>query len=359
MTRTAQYSLFAAALSLCLAPACVGDDALDRRQFEPKTGCSEPQCGSNSPSLGDYSLAEVHQAAPSSVKGAQLMNKLSNLANQDGLYLINFFDPSGNPVKYTIRSDGELVIADPTGLVLSGSQVVGSVFQIGHKDPGEPDQFLTILEYHYSVAYWLGPNEYIHSYEMTYNDDLLDPPSSGTPLCPGPYTEPTSSHDAHRDVVFSTGERYNFTTRKIFDHGVDSQGWANIACFRDGPSKSYLLRRRPETPDGEPYYTTVDERQALLHMFAADYCGDGSSFTYQGHPLEYEDTSGFITTQSLTATSEAIWAPNGAVCLDTPRLDTTYTKAAIEAKCEKVFPDCSDVQFNSWQNTHYFRSFTP
>jgi hypothetical protein len=79
-----------------------------------------------------------------------------------------------------------------------------------------------------------------------------------------------------------------------------------------------------------PYYTTIAERQAMLKMFTADYCGAGRSFTVDGQDLHYGDANHWYPgTPSLdhsggvipsgTGSVEALWDDKGAVCLDEPR----------------------------------------
>jgi hypothetical protein len=93
-----------------------------------------------------------------------------------------------------------------------------------------------------------------------------------------------------------------------------------------------------------PYYTTLAQRQAMLKMFAADYCGTGRAFTVDGQPLQYRDSTHWYpgaSTPSLPDSwaargVEALWSERGAVCLDTPR---RVTREEVEAACPGI-PTC-------------------
>src|SRR5262249_14821540 len=154
--------------------------------------------------------------------------------------------------------------------------------------------------------------------------------------------------------------------------------WVNIACVGSLPAKMYLSRRTFASSDGGTYVSVIEnDRQALVHAWAAEYCGAGSSFTHSGHKLRVRDNmpspagpGWFPQTAPLgwsdatppllasekcddppCARYEAVWDVNGAVCLDTPRMavdDPIGTDPDIERKiaatCQRP-PRCSD---QSW-----------
>src|SRR6185295_14525694 len=78
---------------------------------------------------------------------------------------------------------------------------------------------------------------------------------------------------------------------------------------------------------GETIETQVDpfataswkERQAMLKMLVADYCGTGESFTVQGAPLMWKTQT--VPYPGETNVLEARWNEHGAMCIQTPRLD--------------------------------------
>jgi hypothetical protein len=92
----------------------------------------------------------------------------------------------------------------------------------------------------------------------------------------------------------------------------------------------------------------VAQRQAMLKMFAADYCGNGHAFTVDGQPLVYGDASAWYPLTPTTdridpptgyiGTIESLWDEHGALCIDTPRL---VDSATIQAACpDKPLPPC-------------------
>lgn len=74
--------------------------------------------------------------------------------------------------------------------------------------------------------------------------------------------------------------------------------------------------------------------QACTRMARADYCGDGVPHTVDGNLIEFGDSLGLhhLNASASGWRREATWAPEGARCIDQPRLATT-TLAAIEREC--------------------------
>jgi hypothetical protein len=101
----------------------------------------------------------------------------------------------------------------------------------------------------------------------------------------------------------------------------------------------------------------------MLKMITADYCGTGFSFTVDGHPLRWMDSTTYprpainlnTTLPPVDIVSvEAIWGPTGAVCLDVPRL---YKRAYVMQQC--ALPACGDVQSNWWSRGHVISGNPP
>lgn len=106
----------------------------------------------------------------------------------------------------------------------------------------------------------------------------------------------------------------------------------NIACLGTTISKLHLLRhtvaaRTPARP--------AAQRQALMSLIAADYCGNGHPFTSDGVPLrlQFANASQGVTAESKFGwntceggcTLDAAWAGDGhgASCIGTPRVRPT------------------------------------
>lgn len=134
------------------------------------------------------------------------------------------------------------------------------------------------------------------------------------------------------------------------------EGVFNIACIGTAISKLHLLRHTEAARDGS-HRTSRAQRQALLRMLTADYCGIGYPFTRDGHPLDlaFKKTSwdaGPAYDIRDAITLEAHWDENGATCLDTPRLESldlgggvlgSRLRTRIDAVCKRnrhMLPSC-------------------
>jgi ADYC domain len=115
----------------------------------------------------------------------------------------------------------------------------------------------------------------------------------------------------------------------------------NFACPGTVPSKLHLMRHTAASERKNKKGTTISQRQAMLRMLTADYCGNGHSFTRDGTPIRFgtEDWS-FINSYRIdkSMTLEAVWTARGASCLYQPRL-ATYDQ--IAAVCPTMPPRCS------------------
>lgn len=130
-------------------------------------------------------------------------------------------------------------------------------------------------------------------------------------------------------VVFQ-GDQYDPRTLEVSDAPPRD---FNIACIGTTVSKLHLLRhtyasQSPLTP--EALQPSLHDRQTLLRLFTADYCGTEHFFTHNGMKLRIDLGAPVNTIYSVTKNSgfqseegetvEAMWGPDGARCLDAPRL---------------------------------------
>jgi hypothetical protein len=103
------------------------------------------------------------------------------------------------------------------------------------------------------------------------------------------------------------------------------------------------------------YDTTVKQRQTLLKMLTADYCGTGHSFTHDGVSLIYNANQSWWHDDTRTpAAQEALWDASGALCVDDPR-DTTLDE--IQATCGYRPSPCPS--FTDWRSHAYVMSEIP
>jgi hypothetical protein len=153
-------------------------------------------------------------------------------------------------------------------------------------------------------------------------------------------------------MVFA-GDHYDARNKTVADLDPRTTLF-NLACAGAAPAKMHLMRHTNagawttdhHLVDGHaPFATSLQERQAMLKMFAADYCGTGHPYTIDGQPLEYGDSRSWYPLTPMTArldppsgfvaTIESLWNENGAVCLDTPRL-----VARDDIPCARALPPC-------------------
>src|SRR5262249_20924540 len=112
--------------------------------------------------------------------------------------------------------------------------------------------------------------------------------------------------------------------------------WFNVACAGGAPAKMHLLRHTFAGNADAAHATSEDQRQAVMRMLVADYCGNGVAHTQDGVPLlfSYDQDWQPIYRQKVAAgiQIEAIWSPTGAVCLNTPRNGLNRTTIVNECK---------------------------
>ena len=261
----------------------------------------------------DFNQMKLGWYAPLDVDGGRLRTRIAgtwrygpaNLKN--GVLLVGI-----GPAKYYVK------IAE----VHSGI--------VGGTDQGEP--FWTTVTTRRAETYtlqWASQDEPVNANgEPPFHD-----------VCPLITTLDDGLWQNQIDAVVFEGEKYNLETTKIsLTPTNDYTAWFNVACAGSLPAKMYLTMRASASNLPPTYVNTIaDDRQAMVRAWAAEYCGNGISFTQTGHKLLIQDhlptlggegwlpqsePIGFTDDEvkSKAVTVEAVWDANGAVCLDTPRM---------------------------------------
>ena len=115
-------------------------------------------------------------------------------------------------------------------------------------------------------------------------------------------------------AVIFRGDRYDEKAKTVNETG-GTDTWFNIACAGTTVAKMHLLRHTWAGNRDGRRPTSENQRQAVLKMLVADYCGNGKPFTVDGHPLVYaynkawEPSVDFTTAASL----DAVWNASHAV----------------------------------------------
>lgn len=307
--REALRAVLAAAVVAVAATACVAPPAVEGEPAE-LVSCKPWGCGDNSPVLDNRGFHELHKSGKAR-------------PNPDGLY-INVFRQGA--ATYQIDLVGtDLVGKNAAGVVtLQGPALTGAIIEV--RSVYDPSFWydLEIKEVTAGgAAYWQGPATSLETYRIEYGGHGM---GRETPLCDNPVTSTVGQQGLMTniyDVVLFSGDRYDAKRKTIVASGVGAAGWINFGCAGGSIAKLLLNRHNP-VAHVPGYVTTPERRQAMLKMFAADYCGTGESFTHAGEPLAWRDASGWVAGFPMTtSTHEAWWTANGVTCLEVPRLDTT------------------------------------
>ena len=327
--------LVALGLGAC-DPSGTGTDLATSAQA---IGCPIESCGSSTPRIEGFNFSELHQAPA---------GQDEHLSNQDGLILSRFMGPDGVGARFAVTASGELQVLNDDGSIrFAGDDVVGSVFLVQQVATGLSAS-VHIKERRTDRAYWVGQAESIPSYSLTYTQGKWNESQS---VCP-------TAIDGTSDAFLFTGERYSIETRDILASGEDAVGWLNLACSGSPTFDMIAYRHRPEALPGDEFYTEADQRQALLRMFAADYHGNGMSFSQPGVEITWMDRNGWMTPSS-EGDVEAVWGPEGVVCLETPRLLGLLPDIWDIIGQHGSIPKC-DARFKNWQQQgYYFKSWLP
>jgi len=93
-------------------------------------------------------------------------------------------------------------------------------------------------------------------------------------------------------------------------------------------------------PAGEPLW---QYHQACTRMVRADYCGDGTSWTRDGTPIDYFDRLNINSADRDQGMSfEAAWAVDGAVCVAHTRIADIISVDALLKRCPARFQRAAD-----------------
>jgi hypothetical protein len=332
-----------------LLTACVvasPDGVENEAQVDQALGCQTWGCGTNSPIVGDGLMFDELDASGS-------------YANRGGLKIA--FAKLGDGTLVKVRGERQSLVAyDGFGRRFVGDQLLGMIIHLHHDTKGEYE-ILVEKYYPQSLTFWSGAAEVVPAYDMKARKvgDLYfkDSVCQRDPLM----NDPHWTGIEHATIVFQ-GDRYDPVAKKVWETSP-SDPWFNIACAGTTPAKLHLMRHTRAGSylwDGRTvaYDTTVAERQAMLKMFAADYCGTGRSFTIDGQPLNYNDSNHWYR-EALPYTrdqQEALWSEDGAICLDRVRRDTEYTVDSINEKCGRKLPMCDDFMALPWESTAHVMS---
>lgn len=123
--------------------------------------------------------------------------------------------------------------------------------------------------------------------------------------------------------------------RSTADGDFDNQASGiEIACTSGALGKCLLMGYLPWAETDAPMATLY---RACLRMIRADYCGDGRSWTQTGVSIDVFDRYGLQKPElSSTMPLEAAWSPQGAVCVQHPRVPALGSLEDIVRSCPRL-----------------------
>lgn len=269
---------------------------------------------------------------------AQLQLALDGRPNRDGLLLTGLIDRHGQHHNVGIDDGQFLGIETTTGRPsMRGAALIGSRLALERHSRSDTIERLSLaISGLATEPYMSNEPGSVPGYFLEYG------PASGhaSPLCPdgGPAVVVAGEHYAEATLAIGDGERAGASAGQ-------EQTWFSLACRDQLLAKARRMSYRPGLSGDDPYATTRDERRATLAMLAADYCGNGRRFTVPATPVSWSNRRDWMVVGARRPAStrlEAGWTADGAVCLDTPRLPETYTRADVEAACGQAIPACSE-----------------
>ena len=327
------------------------DDAPVAVQASESLGdCDAFMCGTNSPQIAEFGFWDLNLPPAFGFAGAP---------NNVGMQLVFFVQ--GQTFYLPRVVGGRLVAVDPGGgptLVSAG--LVGGWLYLRNGTR----QFQIRITEVAQVETWAhrtdGAHVMLESYRLDWTEFLNGAWGRFRNMCKNPPGRENPdlltmavANNNFRTLLFE-GDRIDAAGKR--DTGVDTS-WFNLGCAGSALAKMALTGHTEASRITHAFDTTLAERQTILKMFAADYCGSGLPFTIGGQPLAWRDDRG---TMKLPAgpplVREARWTPNGAACLDKPRLDAHWTQAGFDAFGSDVYdqvmavcqlPACADTTLDT------------
>lgn len=280
--------------------------------------------------LGPYELST--NPADVSPRGFQLLN-----IKKGGIPLA-VFEVAGASLKGAL----------PGPIMLPGApDFVGTRFRLRHTSGQEID--LIIEAYQHVPFFDATKTSRIVGFLMKYQ--MISPiRGDREDLCP--YKDELGSGLARTWAIFWKGERYSPDTGKIFASGLGNLphqvgDWFNISCAGEAMIKVLRDEIGTAVTPGSP----VDLSQATLNMWTAKYCpADPTRYTRLGQRVSWDDKWSSAKL-GLTSSYEAIWTPEGAACLDVPRMVERE-----EVLCE--LPTCKEM-VDDWDTHGHLISANP
>ncbi|MEO7731669.1 MAG: ADYC domain-containing protein [Kofleriaceae bacterium] len=314
--------------------------------------CSTTHCGTNGIWLGE------------GVEFRELYEQFGQ-ENSAGLAIVGFHDASQRPLVLQVRGDTLIGILDDKTSLTTDAQLRDAVIELAYaRTPGSVAYHLKIDSVQ-PTRFW---TTCAGCEEQTFSRYHFSARRADGDQCPLQVCAPGLDKD---DPDGFQGAAVIFRGDSYGDHhtvasSTDTSAAFNIACMGTAIAKLELFRhtepssaRKPPTrtmPALEPL-TRPLERQSMLRLLTADYCGDGGAFTTDDLPLriginnksfDLTASSSYIIKQPLDPHQiDAFWGADGATCIEKPRLSTetieSINKACKNSTNHPPIPYCSST----------------
>lgn len=331
---------FAVALAT-LAVGCTAPGSENLGVITQPLACPIWQCGSNSPEIDGYGFHELNE---------------QGLLNREGFW-IEGFEKNGVAYRADVTNGRLRGIDDAGEEVLSGTSLAGAQLRVRHNSGlrylVRVTAVTTAQPFWAKLAHHPTLETYLLEWIRTHDGVHPAPRHHWRNVCSKAVADDTNPELlgmwGEHTVLFE-GERIEAEPKLIEDE-ID-ESWFNLGCAGHALAKLYLTGHT-HAAQSAGFATSIGERQAMLKMFAADYCGTGFPFTVAGVALSWKDEYGWMKHSSRSVTLEARWSKDGPTCLETPRADANPTveslsvfpsgvEAAIEEMCGRP-QRCSEL----------------
>jgi hypothetical protein len=356
-------------LAACGAPDGPCGDEDCESIASSKVVCESFGCGGNARISGSI----IHELKVPHPRQGAVTAGMTSEPNEQGLFIQGFRSGAGAAHRLPIGTSMDL---DVEGDRLLG-RLAGQPAVEGAELEGATIDLLSSSGYSVPVHIeWTGETDFWVSapagpartsvYKLTtmLPTGILGSICDELPAVSGTISVDDDIDPAELAVVFE-GDRYNSHSGIIEIPG--KTGWFNIACVGTALAKMHLLRHT-SAGNGSTSSPSWEQRQAMLRLLSADYCGDGDAYARNGTPLLFEDQDGRFRPNAPSGNIEslnveAIWTAAGALCLDDPRSWDTWRshaelRAHIVAACQdspvetlrRTIPRCTAGQLASWRS---------
>jgi hypothetical protein len=318
-------------------------------------GCAEYLCGTNSPVIANFGFWELNLPKTVGVPGEP---------NNVGFQVLGFVQ---NKTWYLPKVFEGKLTATNEKVTLSGARLIGGYFYLIR----DKRYFKLRVADVGSVESWAQPNPggapvvMVESYKLDWTEFAGDIGGGRDKQFQQMCSNPPKDNDGdllnmHGDLVFHTllfeGDR--IIASKKLDTAIDTM-WFNLGCAGSALAKMALTGHTEASLNAHTFETKLKDRQAMLKLLSADYCGDGTPFTVAGQPLSWSDDKGTMKLAAVPLELESRWTDEGAACLERPRVDVNPTSLGTDTFGGDIYdqvlnhcpaqmpPACSDTSFST------------